>query len=67
MLNDFIAKETDVTKGTVYIISGILTAEDNGTEITGTGLCQPIYFLNDILYQNAVSHDGLPVNMSGRF
>lgn len=50
MLKDFIAKETDVTKGTVYIISGILTAEDNGTEITGTGLCQPIYFLNDILY-----------------
>ena len=48
MLNDFIAKETDVTKGTVYI-SGILTAEDNGTEITGTGLCQPVYFLNDIL------------------
>ena len=29
MLKDFIAKETDVTKGTVYI-SGILTAEDNG-------------------------------------
>ena len=61
MLNDFIAKETDVTK------SGILTAEDNGTEVTGTGLCQPVYFLNDILNQNAVSHDGLPVNMSGRF
>lgn len=66
MLNDFIAKETDVTKGTVYI-SGILTAEDNGTEVTGTGLCQPVYFLNDILYQNAVSHDGLPINVSGRF
>ena len=50
-----------------YIISGILTAEDNGTEVTGTGLCQPVYFLNDILNQNAVSHDGLPVNVSGRF
>ena len=37
-------------------ISGILTAEDNGTEVTGTGLCQPVYFLNDILNQNAVSH-----------
>ena len=46
MLKDFIAKETDVTKGTVYI-SGILTAEDNGTEVTGTGLCQPVYFLLD--------------------
>lgn len=66
MLKDFIAKETDVTKGTVYI-SGIFTAEDNGTEVTGTGLCQPVYFLNDILNQNAVSHDGLPVNVSGRF
>lgn len=66
MLKDFIAKETDVTKGTVYI-SGIFTAEDNGTEVTGTGLCQSVYFLNDILYQNAVSHDGLPVNVSGRF
>lgn len=66
MLKDFIAKETDVTKGTVYI-SGILTAEDNGTKVTGTGLCQPVNFLYDILYQNAVSHDGLPVNVSGRF
>lgn len=66
MLKDFIAKETDVTKGTVYI-SGILTAEDNGTEVTGTGLCQPVYFLNYILNQNAVSHDGLPVSVSGRF
>ena len=66
MLKDFIAKETDVTKGTVYI-SGILTAEDNATEVTGTGLCQPVYFLYDILNQNAVSHDGLPVNVSGRF
>lgn len=50
-----------------YIISGILTAEDNGTEVTCTGLCQSVYFLNDILNQNAVSHDGLPVNVSGRF
>ena len=66
MLKDFIAKETDVTKGTVYI-SGNFTAENNGTEGTGTGLCQSVYFLNDILYQNAVSHDGLPVIVSGRF
>lgn len=66
MLKDFIAKETDVTKGTVYI-SGILTAEDNGTEVTGTGLRQPVYFLYDILNQNAVSHDGLTVDVSGRF
>ena len=43
MLKDFIAKETDATKGTVYM-SGILTAEDNGTEVTGTGLCQSVYF-----------------------
>lgn len=48
-------------------MSGIFTAEDNGTEVTGAGLCHPVYFLYDILNQNAVSHDGLPVNVSGRF